>query len=139
MNRTIQFEIKPPLMIIFCLIPMLSTIGLSSHYFSFKGKVQGNALYLEKAIVLNPCNTRAYFDLASISLYKERDLKKSIYNINKLINYYPYNISGLTFLAKRQIQNKSWYKANNTINKILSFYPNYKQAQHMQVTIKRHL
>ena len=121
----------------FCFLPILSAMSLASEYYSFHGQKRFDSRLLEIALVLNPYNDRALYKLSDVQLRRERNIEDSLTSISRFIAMNPYHIGGLLNKAERLYQIGKLEEAQNTLDKVLDFYPSFMKAKRLQQVIQR--
>ncbi|WP_246125381.1 O-antigen ligase family protein [Exilibacterium tricleocarpae] len=133
----IEIPVRKPFATAFLLIPLLSGLLLFSEYFAFQGRQYFDKDLLEKSLVLNPQNDRALYNLSQVELRRQRDLEASLEALNRFVELYPYHIAGLFSKAERHYQLGQLDRAQNTLDKVLNFYPSYQKARRLQHEIQK--
>ena len=129
LNKTIRFG--------FLLFLFPATASMASQYYAYQGRMHFDSQRLEKALQLNPYNDRALFDLSQVRLRREKNLLGSLQAINQFVEINPFHISGLLTKAERHYQLGEWDNAQNTLDRVLDFYPGFKKAKRLQQQIQR--
>lgn len=136
-----QFSIPLKKLILFqvMVVPVLSFMWLSSHLYAYQGNRDFDVDRLKQALLLNPGNERAWFDLSRIQYQKYQDTEGSLQSINRFIALYPFHIKGLYLKAQREIELKKYAEARYTLTRLLKIYPGYKQAKFLKKRLQRNL
>ena len=138
-RRLFRINLKRLFVFQLAIVPMLSSIWLSSHAYAFQGRKYGDIDKLKQAVELNPGNERAWYDLSRLQHHKFRDTAGSLASISRFIQLYPYHIRGLQIKAQREIKLGRWHQANYTLERLLNIYPSYKPALAMRVQVNKRL
>jgi len=130
----VKFNIRVPQFVTsgYLIIILLSFSTVVSEYYSFKGRSQFDGGYLEEALKFNPQNDRALLNLAQYYFYRDKNVGKSLENIDQFLELYPYHIAGLMMKAERHYQLDDLEKSNNVLDKLLEFYPGYTKANRLK-------
>jgi hypothetical protein len=94
---------------------------------------------MKRAVSINPYNARALYRLSFYELGANHNVEQSLTYIDQFLLGYPYHIAGLLIKSERHFQLKEYRLAENSINKLLSFYPTFKKAQRLkrQILLKK--
>lgn len=127
------------LALVFLFVPFFSLALFASELYGFNGRMTFNKQQLQTAVQLNPGNSRAYYDLATVKYRRDRDVQGSLESIENFLALYPYHISGLYLKAERQLQLKQYDAAQDTLDRLLDFYPSFDKAKRLQIAVQRRL
>ncbi len=126
-----------PAAIAFLIIPFLSGKLVLSEYYAFQGRQHFDKGLLEKSLSFNPQNDRALYNLSQVELRRHRNLQASLRSLDRFIDLYPYHVGGLFSKAERHYQLRQFDNAQNTLDKVLDFYPSYEKAKRLQHEIQK--
>ncbi len=129
-KRTVQ--IPATIQLIYLLTPLFFCATIASHYLAHNGIIDKDLKKMELAVNINPYNSRALYRLSFYELGANHDVGQSLAYIDQFLLGYPYHIAGLLIKSERHFQLKEYRLAENTINKVLAFYPSFKKAQRLQ-------
>ena len=132
-----RFSIRLPMLlrIIYPAVIILSVLSISSEYFAHQGRSNFSGNQLEKALLLNPQNDRALLELSQFRLLRDQDVQGSLEVLDQFLSVYPYHIAALQMKAERHYQLDELHSSQQTLNKLLGFYPTYKKAQRLKQLI----
>ena len=135
-----QKTIKIPstITLLFCITPIFYSAIITSHFLAHKGNINKDLEQMQLAVKINPYNSRALYRLSFYELGANHNTEQSLAYIDQFLTGYPYHIAGLLIKSERHFQLKEYRLAENSINKVLSFYPSFKKAQRLknQITLK---
>ena len=133
----IPFTIK----VIYLITPIFYCGIITSDYLAHNGIINRDLKKIKQAVNINPYNSRALYRLSFYELGANHNTEQSLAYIDQFLNGYPYHIAGLLIKAERHFQLKEYRLAENTINKLVAFYPSFKKAQRLkkQILLKKNL
>ncbi len=125
--------------LIYCITPLFFCVIIASHYLAHNGIINKELKNMQRAVSINPYNARALYRLSFYELGANHNVEQSLTYIDQFLLGYPYHIAGLLIKSERHFQLKEYRLAENSINKLLSFYPSFKKAQRLkrQILLKK--
>jgi tetratricopeptide (TPR) repeat protein len=123
----------------YCITPLFFCAMIASHYLAHNGIINKELKNMQRAVSINPYNARALYRLSFYELGANHNVEQSLTYIDQFLLGYPYHIAGLLIKSERHFQLKEYRLAENSINKLLSFYPTFKKAQRLkrQILLKK--
>lgn len=120
-------------------ISIISTLFITSSYYSYRGFQRYSIEDLQIATSLNPYNDRALYTLSFLEYRKHYDVEASYLAIEEFLSLYPYHIAANQIKSERLFQLKKFNEALSNTEFLLNYYPSYGKALRLRSTIQANL
>jgi len=128
--------------IILFLFIKLDSLGVESIFYKYAFKIEQDNNYVEdekkflSLIAKDEENAELWYQLGLTQRYQDKFLE-ALDAQNRAIKLFPENIDIKLELARLYNWNMDFNKAESLVKEVLTAYPNYKEAEELEVRIKR--